>query len=85
MQSRRGLDKAACRRATVARVARRYFAQAAFLSLALPLSAFAQGDVQLNQNCTVSILNRNMQVGEDGSWVLPNVPANFGPVRARGR
>jgi hypothetical protein len=24
-----------------------------------------------------------MQVGENGSWVLPNVPANYGPVRAR--
>src|SRR5947209_15930056 len=38
---------------------------------------------QLNQNCVVSVLNRNVQVNADGSWVLPNIPANFGPVRAR--
>ena len=43
------------------------------------VSAFAQ----LNQNCVVSVLNRTVQVSSDGSWVLPNVPANFGPVRAR--
>jgi parallel beta-helix repeat protein len=41
----------------------------------------AQG--QLNENCTVSVLNRNVRVNPDGSWVLPNVPANFGQVRAR--
>src|SRR4029077_1328659 len=28
-------------------------------------------------------LNRNVQVNADGSWVLPNIPANFGPVKAR--
>lgn len=38
---------------------------------------------QLDQNCVVSVLNRNVQVNPDGSWVLPNVPANFGQVRAR--
>src|SRR5215472_19141761 len=38
---------------------------------------------QLNQNCVVSVLNRNVQVNADGTWVLPNIPANFGPVRAR--
>lgn len=38
---------------------------------------------QLNQNCIVSVLNRNVQVHADGTWVLPNIPANFGPVRAR--
>jgi len=38
---------------------------------------------QLNQNCTVSVLNRTVQVNADGSWVLPNVPANFGKVKAR--
>src|SRR5262249_21011675 len=38
---------------------------------------------QLNQNCTVSVLNRNTQVGADGSWTLPNIPAGFGLVRAR--
>ncbi|HEX3743971.1 MAG TPA: Ig-like domain-containing protein [Bryobacteraceae bacterium] len=38
---------------------------------------------QLNQNCTVSVLNRTVQVNADGTWVLPNVPANFGQVKAR--
>src|SRR5271157_3703083 len=38
---------------------------------------------QLNQNCTVSVLNRTVPVGPDGTWVLPNVPANFGQVKAR--
>ncbi|MET0622683.1 MAG: Ig-like domain-containing protein [Pyrinomonadaceae bacterium] len=37
----------------------------------------------LNQNCVVSVLNRNVQVNADGTWVLPNVPAGFGQVRAR--
>jgi len=37
----------------------------------------------LNQSCIVAVLNRTVQVNADGSWVLPNVPANFGPIRAR--
>jgi len=40
-------------------------------------------NAQLNQNCTVSILNRTTQVQPDGSWVISNVPAGFGSVRAR--
>jgi hypothetical protein len=38
---------------------------------------------QLNENCTVSVLNRTVRVNPDGSWVLPNIPANFGQVKAR--
>src|SRR6266508_1260984 len=38
---------------------------------------------QLNENCTVSVLNRSIQAQADGSWVLPNVPSNVGLVRAR--
>ncbi len=38
---------------------------------------------QLNENCTVSILNRTVVSKPDGTWVLPNVPANLGQVRAR--
>src|SRR6266404_5661805 len=38
---------------------------------------------QLNQDCTVSVLNRTVQLNPDGSWVLPNIPANFGQVKAR--
>lgn len=40
-------------------------------------------DAQVGANCTVSVLNRSVTQNADGSWVLPNVPANFGPVRAR--
>src|SRR5438067_4103458 len=47
--------------------------------LSLGFTAMAQ----LNQNCTVSVLNRTVPVKPDGTWVLPNVPANFGQVRAR--
>jgi len=65
------------------RAARRYLARAGFLSLALPLLVLGQDQPALNQNCVVSILNRNVQVAADGSWYLPNVPSNFGPVRAR--
>lgn len=38
---------------------------------------------QLNEHCVVSVLNRNVQAKADGTWVLPNIPANFGSVRAR--
>lgn len=37
----------------------------------------------LNEHCVVSVLNRNVQAKADGTWVLPNIPANFGKVRAR--
>src|SRR5437588_139041 len=53
------------------------FLAASLILLNLPAMA------QLNQNCVVSVLNRNVQVNADGTWVLPNIPANFGPVRAR--
>ena len=33
--------------------------------------------------CTVSILNQTANVRADGTWNVPNVPANMGPVRAR--
>lgn len=41
------------------------------------------GFAQLNENCVVSVLNRNVSVNPDGTWILPNIPANFGQVRAR--
>jgi hypothetical protein len=37
----------------------------------------------LNESCIVSVLNRNVRVKADGTWILPNIPANFGLVRAR--
>jgi hypothetical protein len=45
-------------------------------------AAVAQAQ-KLDENCTVSVLNRTVRVNADGSWVLPNVPANFGQVKAR--
>jgi hypothetical protein len=53
------------------------------LALVVCAARDAQAQTQLNQNCIVSVLNRNTQVNADGSWVLPNVPAGFGLVRAR--
>jgi hypothetical protein len=38
---------------------------------------------KLDESCTVSVLNRTVRVNPDGSWVLPNIPANFGQVKAR--
>jgi hypothetical protein len=37
----------------------------------------------LSDDCVVSVLNRTTRVNADGTWILPSVPANFGPVRAR--
>jgi len=52
-------------------------------TLLLVLSLATGAHAQLNEHCTVSVLNRTVQVKPDGSWVLPNIPANFGQVRAR--
>ena len=51
---------------------------AVWLLLAIPVAA-----QQLNENCTVTVLNRTAQVDASGFWQLPNIPANQGPVRAR--
>lgn len=37
----------------------------------------------LDERCVVTILNRTAQVLPDGMVLVQNVPANFGPVRAR--
>ena len=54
----------------------------ALAALAIPCGMTAAYG-QLNQNCTVSVLNRTVPVNADGTWVLPNVPANFGQTKAR--
>jgi hypothetical protein len=46
-------------------------------TLPMPVAA------QLDSTCMVSALNRTAPVDGSGSWVLPNVPANLGPVRVR--
>ncbi|HEV7732271.1 MAG TPA: FG-GAP-like repeat-containing protein [Candidatus Binatia bacterium] len=38
--------------------------------------------VRLDERCVVSILNRTAKVRADGTFVIGNVPSNFGPVRA---
>ena len=50
---------------------------------ALPAVATAQTPPKLDQRCSVSVLNRTVRVNADGTWVLPNIPANFGRVKAR--
>jgi hypothetical protein len=53
--------------------------------LALPVLLF-MGTLpasELNQNCTISVLNRTAQVDSDGFWRIDNVPANAGISRAR--
>src|SRR5215831_4202937 len=53
-------------------------------SIGLALVLFSgQAPAQLNENCTVSILNRNARVDTNGNWRIDNVPIPFGPVRAR--
>ena len=42
--------------------------------------AMAPASAQLNENCVVSVLNRNVQARADGTWVLPNIPV-FQPKR----
>ena len=41
------------------------------------------GIIDIDETCTVSILNRTVQVQPDGTWFVPNVPSNLGKVRAR--
>lgn len=53
------------------------------VAIATCICAALPAMAQLNQNCTVSVLNRTVNVNSDGSWVLPNIPANFGQVKAR--
>src|SRR4030067_1722171 len=49
----------------------------------LPLLLPSLSIADLNENCTVSVLNRTAQVKADGSYVIPNVPSNMGLVRVR--
>ena len=79
-------------RRSVCRNASRAFLWVAAIAIAAiaSLVAIADADAQtsrprtrLDDRCIVSVLNRNVRVKPDGTWVLPNIPANFGPVRAR--
>ena len=64
-------------------MARGAFVVRMFAAAALVLCAAQAARAQLDENCTVSVLNRTVRVNHDGTWVLPNIPANFGQVKAR--
>ena len=65
-----GISPGTCRSASLGRV---------LLLLAVTYAIPASG--QLTPNCTISFLNRTIPVNVDGSYVLSNIPANFGPAR----
>ncbi len=54
------------------------------LSLALlAVLAAAPAAAQLDESCVISVLNRTSRANDQGSWAIPNAPANMGRVRAR--
>jgi 6-phosphogluconolactonase (cycloisomerase 2 family) len=54
-----------------------------FIIILVLISATRIAHGQLDEHCTISILNRSTQVQPDGTWHIDNVPAGFGFVRAR--
>ncbi|MCH9663957.1 MAG: Ig-like domain-containing protein [Gammaproteobacteria bacterium] len=66
----------------------RRFAIVALLLLATPSVTLANTATAprvkvLDSSCTVSMLNRSVQAGDDGTWTLSGVPSFLGLVRAR--
>ena len=55
----------------------------AVAAVGLWLGVLSSASAQLNENCTVSVLNRTANVRPDGSWQISNIPANIGRVRVR--
>ena len=54
------------------------------LALGLPMGPRSAGaQVFSAESCTVSVLNQTANLQPDGTWNIPNVPSNMGPVRAR--
>ena len=51
-----------------------------FFFLAGSCNTFAQ---QLNQNCVATVANQSVQVSANGSFAVPNVPADIGYYRVR--
>lgn len=47
------------------------------------LLAGAASAMVLDENCTVSVLNRSVQVNADGSWRIDNIPVQPGVFRVR--
>jgi len=46
------------------------------------LSAGSVSAMTLDEDCTVNILNRTVQVSSNGGWAMPNVPSFMGRIRA---
>jgi hypothetical protein len=69
------------RKAEIAGVTR--VALVALACWGLPFAAPVAAAPAAAGDCSVSIYNQTAHVQPDGSWLVPNVPANIGPVRAR--
>ena len=54
-----------------------------YMLLLASLTCHSAIAITLDENCTVNILNRTVQVSSNGSWAMPNVPSFMGRVRAR--
>lgn len=54
-----------------------------FLVLVLECAFQSSGWAQLNQNCVATIANRSVQVNANGTFAVPNVPADIGVYRVR--
>ena len=52
-------------------------------SILLTLAITVAASAQLNEHCTISVLNRTAQVDSSGFWQIDNIPANAGTSRAR--
>ena len=46
-----------------------------FLGLFLSLGLSPVSAMTLDENCSVNILNRTVQVSSNGAWAMPNVPS----------
>lgn len=53
------------------------------LLVSAALAAGAPAQSLPEGSCSVSVLNQTALVRTDGTWELPNIPSNMGPVRAR--
>lgn len=51
------------------------------LNLAYPSSSARA--MELDESCTISILNRTVQVSAGGGWAMPNILATMRRTRAR--
>ena len=56
---------------------------AGVVAISFWLLAVSEASAQLNETCTVSILNRSTQVRPNGTWIVTNIPVGQGRVRAR--